>query len=225
MDVLDVGTGSGGTVAVPAAQRGAKVVGVDVTPELFESARRSAADANVEVEWIEADAQSLPFDDASFDCVISTFGAMFAPDHRLAAAELVRVCRPGGLVAMTTWANDGFAGELFKLSGSFLPPPPGAQTPPLWGIEAHVTETFESVGARPALTRETVVLEWPSREDAVRDYLENFGPFVMARRALEPQDRWSEFQEAFRSLVERFAESDGGMARIGADYLLITLQR
>src|SRR5882757_7552625 len=108
MELLDVGTGSGGTVAIPAAQRGARVVGSDVTPELFEHARRRAAEAGVEVEWVDADAQDLPFDDASFDRVVSTFGAMFAPDHTRAAAELVRVCRPGGRIAMATWANDGF---------------------------------------------------------------------------------------------------------------------
>jgi ubiquinone/menaquinone biosynthesis C-methylase UbiE len=105
MDLLDVGTGSGGTVAIPAALRGATVVGCDVTPELFEHARRRAAAAGVEVEWVEADAQDLPFGDASFDRVTSTFGAMFAPDHTRAAAELVRVCRPGGRIAMTTWVN------------------------------------------------------------------------------------------------------------------------
>ena len=124
MDLLDVGTGSGGTVAIPAAERGAKVVGSDITPVLLEHARRRAEEVGVAVEWVEADAQELPFGDASFDRVTSTFGAMFAPDHRRAAAELVRVCRPGGMVAMATWANDGFAGELFKLSGSFIPPPP-----------------------------------------------------------------------------------------------------
>src|SRR5206468_1222153 len=119
-----VGTGTGGTIAIPAAQRGAKVVGSDVAPELFEHARRRAAEAGVEVEWIEADAQDLPFDDARFDRVTSTFGAMFAPDHARAAAELARVCRPGGRILMTTWVNDGFVGEMFRLAGSFMPPPP-----------------------------------------------------------------------------------------------------
>src|ERR1700685_4437077 len=137
MDLLDVGTGSGGNVAIPAALRGATVVGCDVTPELFGHAQRRAAEAGVEVEWVEADAQDLPFGDASFDRVISTFGAMFAPDHFRAAAELVRVCRPGGRIAMTTWVNDGFVGELFGLTGSFMPPPPpGGEAPPLPGVRS-----------------------------------------------------------------------------------------
>ena len=129
LDLLDVGTGTGGNVAIPAARGGAKVVGLDIAPELFEHARRRAAEAGVEVEWIEGDAQELPFEDESFDRVVSTFGAMFAPDHARAAAELVRVCRKGGRVAMTTWANEGFAAGLFKLNGSFLPPPPQGVQP------------------------------------------------------------------------------------------------
>lgn len=139
LDLLDVGTGTGGNVAIPAARRGANVVGLDIAPELFEHARRRAAEAGVEIEWVEGDAQDMPFADESFDRVVSTMGAMFAPDHTRAAAELLRVCRAGGLVAMTTWANDGYAAGLFKLTGTFLPPPPaGVQPPPLWGVESHV---------------------------------------------------------------------------------------
>jgi SAM-dependent methyltransferase len=226
LELLDVGTGSGGNVAIPAAQRGAKVVGCDVTPELFEHARRRAVEAGVEVEWIEGDAQDLPFEGASFDRVVSTFGAMFAPDHARAAAELVRVCRPGGRIAMTTWANDGFAGELFKLMGSFMPPPPpGVQPPPLWGVEAHVEEVFGAAGATPAVARETVEFDFPSVEDAVARYMDNFGPFVMARAALEPQGRWDEFREVFTDLVRRFNPADDGTARIRSEYFLISVDR
>jgi SAM-dependent methyltransferase len=226
MDLLDVGTGSGGTIAIPAALAGARVVGSDITPELFVHARRRAAEAGVEVEWVEADAQNLPFADASFDRVTSTFGAMFAPDHRRAAAELVRVCRPGGLVAMATWLAAGFPGELFKLTGAFLPPPPaGVQAPPLWGVEAHVTETFAAAGASPTITRELVIFEWPSVAEAVRDYTEDFGPFVAARALLEPQGRWPEFVQEFTALVERFNRASDGDARVEAQYLLITVER
>jgi SAM-dependent methyltransferase len=225
MDVLDVGTGSGGNIAIPAALRGANVVGLDVTPELFEHARRHAADAGVEVEWVEGDAAALPFGDASFDRVISTFGAMFAPDHAGAATELVRVCRPGGRVLMTTWVNDGFAGEMFKLTGSFLPPPPaGVQPPPLWGVEAHAREMFAAAGVAPAIDREVVVFRFPAVEDAVREYTDHFGPFVMARRALEPQGRWEEFVAAFGELVARFNPADDGSAEIASEYYLITAE-
>jgi ubiquinone/menaquinone biosynthesis C-methylase UbiE len=225
MDLLDVGTGSGGTVAIPAAARGAKVVGSDVTPEHFEHARRRAGQAGVEIEWIEADAQDLPFAAASFDRVTSTFGAMFAPDHRRAAAELVRVCRPDGLVAMTTWASEGFAPELFKLSSSFMPPPPeGFQPPMLWGVEAHVAEMFAAAGARAEISHETVVFEWPTPAAAVHQYLDKFGPIVMLRGVLEPQGRWPEYAEAFAQLVERL-DSGTGSTRLSSDYLLTIARR
>jgi len=226
LDLLDVGTGTGGNVAIPAALRGAKVVGLDVTPELFEHARRRAAEAGVDVEWVEGDAQDLQFEAESFDRVASTFGAMFAPDHERAARELVRVCRADGRVAMTTWVNDGFAGELFKLTGSFLPPPPdGVQPPPLWGVPSHVEEVFAAAGATPEIVHETVEFLFPSEQDAVADYTTNFGPFVTARTVLEPQGRWPEFVQAFADLVRRFNVADDGSARIRADYFLITVDR
>ena len=223
--LLDVGTGSGGNVAIPAALQGAKVVGSDLTPELFEHARRRAAEAGVEVEWVEADAQDLPFADASFDRVVSTFGAMFAPDHARAAAELVRVCRPGGRIAMATWVHDGFAGGLFKLSGEFLPPlPAGAQPPPLWGVEDHVREVFGAAGVEPSITHEAAVFRFGSEADTVRAYCEDFGPYVMARAVLEPQGRWDEFVERFGKLVHRFNDGDEQVARIAAAYLLIVVE-
>src|SRR5271156_481874 len=226
MDLLDVGTGSGGNVAIPAALRGATVVGCDVTPERFEHARRRAAAAGVEVEGVEADAQALPFGDASFDRVTSTFGAMFAPDHFRAAAELVRVCRPGGWIAMTSWVNDGFAGELFKLTGSFMPPPPpGVQPPPLWGVEEHVREVFAAADVSPTIERETVDFEFPSAEDAVQRYAEDFGPFVIARGILEPQGRWVEFLQTFAELIRRFNPASDGTAKIRSDYLVIRVER
>ena len=226
LDLLDVGTGSGGNVAIPAALRCAKVVGLDVTPELFEHARRRAAEAGVEVEWVEGDAQDLQFEDGSFDRVASTFGAMFAPDHERAAAELVRVCRPGGRVAMTTWVTDGYAGEIFKLTGSFLPPPPaGVQPPPLWGVESHVEEVFAAAGATPDIARETFDLQFASEAAAVDEYTTNFGPFVTARTVLEPQGRWSEFVQAFTDLVRSFNVAVDGTVRISSEYFLITVDR
>jgi SAM-dependent methyltransferase len=226
MDLLDVGTGSGGNVAIPAAQRGARVVGLDVTPELFEHARRRAAAADVAVEWVEGDAQDLPFEDASFDRVISTFGAMFAPDHHRAAAELVRVCRPGGRIAMVTWANDGFAGELFKLTGAYLPPPPpGVHPPPLWGVDEHIREVFGAAGATPSIERGTVDFEFASVDEAVHHYADDFGPFVMARGVLEPQGRWDEFLAAFSDLVTRFNAADDGGATIRSEYLVNVVER
>jgi SAM-dependent methyltransferase len=225
-DVLDVGTGTGGNVAIPAALRGARVVGLDVTPELLEGARRRAADAGVDIEWVEGDAHDLPFEDARFDRVISSFGAMFASDHGRAAAELVRVCRPGGRIAMTTWSNNGFAGELFKLAGRYLPPPPeGVQPPPLWGVDAHVEEMFGAVGATPKIEHMDVDFVFASEQSAVEHYTEHFGPYVMARSVLEPQGRWDDFVGDFGGLVGQFNASGDGGASISSEYLLITVER
>jgi SAM-dependent methyltransferase len=226
MDLLDVGTGTGGNIAIPAALRGARVVGADVTPELLEGAARRASEAQVEVTWVEADAQGLPFEDARFDRVISTFGAMFAPDHARAAAELVRVCRPRGRIAMATWTDDGFAGELFQLTGRFLPPPPpGVEPPQLWGVDSHIRDVFGAAGVDVEVSREAVDFDFPSVEVAVRHYADDFGPFIMARTILEPQGSWDEFLTAFADLVARFNRADDGTLTIRSDYLLITAER
>jgi SAM-dependent methyltransferase len=225
LKVLDVGTGSGGNVAIPAAQLGAEVVGLDITPELFVHARRRAAEAGVAVKWIDGDAQQLPFADASFDRVTSTFGAMFAPDHVRTAAELVRVCRPDGRIAMTTWVNDGFVGELFTLTGSFMPAPPaGVQSPPLWGVESHIDDVFGAVGVTPSIERQIVDFDFESVDDAVDQYADNFGPFVSARAALEPR-LWEEFIATFRDLVVRFSSAEDRGTRIRSDYFVILIER
>ena len=226
MHVLDVGTGNGANVAIPAALEGAKVVGLDLTPELLEDARRRAAEAGVEVAWIEGDAEDLPFEAELFDRVTSTFGAVFAPHHATAAAELVRVCRPGGRILMTAWASDGMSGELFKMAGSFMPPPPpDVDSPRLWGDENHIREMFAAAGATPSIERETVVVELGSEAELVAAYTEKFGPMVAARPALEAQGRWDEFVEAFRQLVHRFNAGDEQAARLPSDYYLITVER
>lgn len=140
MRVLDVGAGTG-NAAIRAAQAGADVVASDLPPELFDTGRREAVAHGVELEWVKADAQALPFADGEFDVVLSAIGAIFAPDHRAAADELVRVCRPGGTIGMVNWTPEGTVGEMFRLFGSYASsPPPGAQPPVLWGTEQHVRE-------------------------------------------------------------------------------------
>jgi SAM-dependent methyltransferase len=225
IELLDVGTGSGANVAIPAAEQGARVVGSDVTPELFEHARRRAAQAGVEVQWVDADAQDLPFADASFDRVVSTFGAMFAPDHARAAAELVRVCRPGGRIVTTTWVAGGFGTGLFDLTRAFIAPPAGAQPPQLWGEEEHIRELFAAAGAEAAITREPFAFAFSSVAETVGAYCADFGPFVMARRVLEPQGRWDEFVERLGELAQRFFRDDAyGGPGVVADYLLVVVE-
>src|SRR5690349_22293328 len=145
--VLDIAAGSG-NAAIQAAQRGADVVASDLTPELFVPGRKRAEAAGVELEWVEADAEDLPFEDASFDAAVSTFGIMFAPRQSVAAAELARVVKPGGRIALCSWLPAGFVGEMFATIASFLTPPPPVEGPPVrWGSEqgAHelLDDTFE----------------------------------------------------------------------------------
>lgn len=136
--VLDVAAGSG-NVAIPAARAGAHVIACDLVPELFEDGRRRAREQGVHLLWHEADAEALPFDDDSFDRVLSCVGVMFAPHHQAAADELVRVCRPGGTIGLISWTPQGFVGRMFETMKPYVAPlPAGVQPPPLWGQEDHV---------------------------------------------------------------------------------------
>src|SRR6516165_5505689 len=130
--VLDVATGSG-NAALAAARRGCEVVGVDYVPALLERGRLRAAAEHLDVEFLERDAEDLLFPDASFDAVLSIYGVMFAPDHKRSASELVRVCRPGGRIALASWTPEGFIGETFRIFSRYLPPAPGLQPPIRWG--------------------------------------------------------------------------------------------
>src|SRR3954451_15390452 len=141
--VLDIAAGSG-NAAIQAAQRGADVVASDLTPELFVAGRRRAEAAGVELEWVEADAEALPFEDASFDVALSTFGIMFAPRQSLAAAELARVVKPGGRIALCSWRPAGVVGEMFGTIAGFLNPPPPLEGPPVrWGTEEGVRDLLD----------------------------------------------------------------------------------
>src|SRR5215472_2414211 len=144
--VLDVASGTGNT-AIPAARTGAAVVGVDIAPNLLVQARERAREAGVQVEFREGDAEQLAFPDGSFDMIISIFGAMFAPRPERVASELLRVCRPGGTIAMGNWTPSGFVGKMFAVSAKHVPPPPGVPAPSLWGDEAVVRQRLGQ-GAR-----------------------------------------------------------------------------
>jgi len=219
-DVLDVATGSG-NVAILCAQRGANVTGLDLTPELFDAARRRAAAANVTCEWVEGDAEELPYPDDSFDRVLSTFGTMFAPRHERAAAELVRVCRPGGTVAVAAWTPDGGNGKMFKTVSSHMPPPPPDLKPPtLWGTEEHMRELLEPHGAELEFTRANVTFEAESPE-AWLEYNERvLGPMVMARAALEPQGKWEALHEDLLRLYHELNLERDGSFRAEGEYLV-----
>jgi len=221
MRVLDVAAGTG-NAAIPAAASGATVIASDLTPELFDAGRARATAEGVELEWAEADAEDLPFEDASFDAVISSIGVMFAPHHEAAAAELLRVCRPGGTIGLLSWTPEGMIGGLFRTIGPFAPaPPPGAQPPPLWGGEEHLRELF---GDRVEFDRlERDVLEVTAFDRPI-DYAEHFkqryGPTIAAQANARRNEREEEFEQALDGYFEQQNLGSADDARFEMEYLL-----
>lgn len=219
-DVLDVACGTG-NAALRAAQAGGSVTGVDLTPEMFDQARQLASEAGVELELVEGDAEALPFDDASFDVVLSTFGVMFAPRHAVAARELVRVLRPGGRLGVCSWTPDGHVGRFFRLLSGYMPAPPEAmQPPPLWGNEAHVRELFAGTGVRVEMEREVVNMGFGSVEAAVHTYTTEFGPLVVMAEMIEQQGRTEELRADLASMFSEF-EGEDGQVSWPAEYLVV----
>lgn len=213
MDVLDLACGTG-NATIPAARKGARVTGLDFSPDLLAIARERAADAMVEVEWVEGDAQELPFPNASFDRVISTFGHMFAPDHQRTAAEMRRVSRPGGAIAVACWTPEGSIGRMFRTMAELVPPPPGGGPPILWGTEAHIRELLGDGDF------ERHEIEWhdESVESYARFMLDSFGPLLNAREALAGRE--NELDEAFRAFLDAENLNDDGTLRFHGEYLL-----
>jgi SAM-dependent methyltransferase len=220
MEVLDLATGTG-NVAIKAAQLGARVTGLDLTPELFGRARERADAAGVTVEWVEGDAEDLPFEDGRFDRVLSTFGIQFAPRHEVAAREAVRVTRPGGTIGFVNWTPQGQLGQVLKAVGARLPKPPEyASPPPLWGDEAHVRELF---GAAVELDLERAtnpIVGFASAEEWVDFMAANYGPLVKAREKLAPQGRWEELREEVVAITASLDQGDGDGLHVEAEYLL-----
>jgi SAM-dependent methyltransferase len=218
MDLLDVACGSG-NATIPAARAGARVTGLDFSPDLLAIARERAADAMVEVDWVEGDAQELPFDDAGFDRVISTFGHMFAPDHRRTADEMLRVCRPGGTIAVACWTPEGSIGRMFRTIAELVPPPPGGEPPILWGTEAHIRDLLGD----GEFERHEVEWSDDSVESYARFMLESFGPLLNARELLG--EREGELDEAFRGFLAEENLNDDGTLRFSGEYLLAVVPR
>ncbi len=218
--MLDVATGSG-NAALIAAVRGAQVTGVDITPKLLDVARERAAEAGLKVKFVEGDAQELPFDDQSFDRVTSIFGAIFAPDQQRTAAELVRVCKPGGKIAVTAWTPEGLVGRSFILMASHQPPPPPGFTPPiLWGVEDRVRELFEPHEVSLELERRSVVWSGESVEAWLDEDERLLGPAVMAKAALEPEGKWEAARADLAALFDELNEAEDGSFRCHNEYLL-----
>jgi len=220
MRVLDVGAGSG-NAAIAAAERGADVVAVDLTPELFAAGRAEAAARGVALTWDEGDAEALPYDDGSFDAVVSCVGVMFAPHHQAAAAELVRVIRPGGVLGLLSWTPEGFIGQMFAAMKPFAPPPPaGASPPPLWGSESHLGDLFGDHVTGLASLKEAVSISGFTSGAAFRVFFKSsYGPTIAAYAALtDDPERAAALDTVLAELADSHME-DGVMSW---EYLLTT---
>ena len=221
MRVLDVAAGTG-NASLPAAERGARVTASDVTPELLEAGRRRAEAEGLELEWVEADAEHLPFDDESFDVVMSSIGAMFAPHHQAVADELVRVCRPGGTIGLLSWTPEGMIGALFRTMGPFAPPPPpGAQPAPLWGSEKHLRELFGDRVDFGTLDREMLeITAFQHPHDYGEHFKARYGPTITVLGNARRNEREAEFNEALNGFCDEWNRGTPDRARFDKEYLL-----
>jgi ubiquinone/menaquinone biosynthesis C-methylase UbiE len=218
MRVLDVACGAG-NAAIPAARAGAQVTGLDLVPKLLEHGRRKAEVADLRIEWVEGDAEALPFEDGAFDRVLSTFGHMFAPRHRRVADELARVCRDGGVIATCTWTPEGTAGAVFGASAAYMPRPPDFASPPiLWGTEEHVRELFGAVATKFEFERHSATIEWESIDGFADFFMDRFGPMVTAKRLLG--ERFDDLRSDVVAIWRSFNEAPNGELRLPQEYLL-----
>jgi SAM-dependent methyltransferase len=221
MSVLDVAAGTG-NASIPAAERGASVTASDLTPELLEAGRRRAEASGVQLEWVAADAENLPFEDQSFDVVMSSIGAMFAPHHQDVADEFVRVCRPGGTIGLLSWTPEGMIGALFRTMGPFAPPPPtGAQPPPLWGSEEHVREVFgERVDWRSHERQNLEITAFERPREYGEHFKAKYGPTIVARANAEKSGREAELDEALDRFSDEWNRGTPEKARFEQEYLV-----
>ena len=215
--VLDVAAGNG-NATLAAARRFATVTSTDYVPALLDRGRRRAeAEGFANVTFEHADAEALPYPDASFDVVLSTFGVMFAPDHAQTATELMRVCRPGGRIGLASWTPTGFLGSLFRLIGQYVPPIPGVRSPLLWGTDAHIHELFPGASAIEHTPR-MFAFRYHSAEHWVEVFRNFYGPVHKAFLALEP-DRQAELESDLVALLRSLNRGGSGGLVVPGEYL------
>ena len=224
MKVLDVACGTG-NLALPAARAGAIVTGVDIAPNLIEQARENAKREGLNVQFDEGDAEALPYDNASFDAVVTMFGAMFAPRPDLVAAELKRVCRPGGFIAMANWTPTGFIGQMFKIMSARVPPPAGMPSPLLWGKEETVRERLGEGISKLETKPQIITFEFPvSPVDAVEIFRTYYGPTNKAFGTLDETAQAALRKELEQVWTEHNRATDG-TTLVDSEYLEVIAVR
>jgi ubiquinone/menaquinone biosynthesis C-methylase UbiE len=222
--VLDVACGTG-NLAIPAARKSAQVSGVDIAPNLLAQARQRAADENLNASFEEGDAEQLPYPDAQFDVVMTMFGAMFGPRPELVAAELARVCRPGGTVAMANWMPEGFVGKQFATGNRYVPPPEGIPAPVLWGDEQVVRQRLGKYSSEIRTARRTADFEYPFPPSEVVDFFRQyFGPTQVALSRLSPEMQ-AAYMNDLESLWRKHNEASDGRTVVRAEFLEVIATR
>jgi ubiquinone/menaquinone biosynthesis C-methylase UbiE len=222
--VLDVAAGNG-NATLAAARRWCEVTSTDYVPALLERGReRAAAERLHGIEFREADAEALPFDDASFDAVLSTFGCMFAPNPPRVAAELLRVCKPGGKVGMSNWTPESFIGQVFKMLGKHVPPPAGVQSPALWGSRPRIDELFGASAARIEAETRQFLFRYRSPEHMLDVFRGYYGPILKAFAALDAKGQ-AALADDFTDLINLFNRAHDGTVVLPSDYLEVVVTK
>ncbi|HJR26989.1 MAG TPA: class I SAM-dependent methyltransferase [Acidimicrobiales bacterium] len=220
--VLDVAAGNG-NASLAAARRGCEVTATDYVDSLLDRARIRAEADGLPITTKVADAEALPFDDGSFDAVLSTVGVMFAPNHERSAAELLRVCRPGGRIGLANWTPTGFVGQMFKIVGAHVPPPAGVASPLLWGTEDHL-QALLGAGADVQATPRHFTFRFRSADEMFETFRDYYGPTFKAWAALDDAGRAS-FQEQLVALIDGANRSSAGDLAVDSEYLEVVATR
>lgn len=220
--VLDVAAGNG-NAALAAARRGCEVTATDYVDDLLEGARRRADAEGLPLATRVADAEDLPFDDGTFDTILSTFGVMFTPNPERAAAELLRVCRPGGRIGLANWAPEGFVGGMFKIIGQHVPPPAGVPSPTAWGNEERLRELF-GAHAQIGIARRQFTFRYRSPQEFFETFRTYYGPIVRAWESLDETGRAS-LEEQIVALAAEGNRSTNGALAVPSDYVEVVVTR
>ena len=221
--VLDVAAGNG-NAALAAARRFAEVTAVDFVPALLADGERRAAADRLSVHWRVGDAEALPFENASFDVVLSTFGVMFAPNQSKAASELVRVSKPGGRIGLANWTPNGFIGQLFKVIGAHVPPPAGLDSPARWGVPAHLAEWFHESATRVHVEPKMFMFRYRSPQHFVEVFRSWYGPVLKAFAALD-QAKQMELYNDLHALIVRMNRATDGSMIVPSEYLEVVITK